>query len=265
MRRGNNGGVRRLEDGRLLAVDLGADFTAEHEWGIKDIERHFVLRPDAAPGVPRRTMTVVPSGLYRDDTHLGIGFRPSSSGGFGPHDLDELHIYDAYQKGFESQGAWSDGDFGVVFPQTDQGMVDRDDLWAAFQGCDVAFLFSNVGEHNPFARAGLNLAIVSRISTEVIDDLAAKDEDNDRLRAAAEATGIRARIDAASKRGTSAYDASKGYYALRPRWMDDEKTEVVFYLNPSEQSKNNYGWFTVADLDAWLRGEGPVVKSGPTR
>ena len=48
------------------------------------------------------------------------------------------------------------------------------------------------------------------------------------------------------------------YYALSLRWKDDDKKEVIFWLNPMEQDKNNFGWFTVEDLKDWAKGKGKI-------
>ena len=54
-------------------------------------------------------------------------------------------------------------------------------------------------------------------------------------------------------------DAGKRFFALSPKWKDDNKEEVVFWLNPIEQHIYNYGWFTVEDLKLWAKNEGPVM------
>ena len=55
-------------------------------------------------------------------------------------------------------------------------------------------------------------------------------------------------------------EADCKYYALSPRWADESKTEVKFWLNPYDQTNNNYGWYAVEDLEAWVNGEGPIPK-----
>ena len=41
--------------------------------------------------------------------------------------------------------------------------------------------------------------------------------------------------------------------------IEDEDGNLRVWLNPEEQDRNNFGWFTAEDLRAWSRGEGPVV------
>lgn len=271
MRRGNGGGIRRTESGEIESANLGADYTAEHEWGIKDLARDFGLDPSAAPGVPRRIIRNVPQhgGLFIDETLNALAYvgryNDSPDNRLSGHSATELG---RISEGESLAGAWSDGDFAVRFPDTEQGRKDVLDLWEAFDRKDIAFLFANVGD-NPFARAGLNLVIVSRLPQEIVDDLAEKDADNDRLLEAATATGIKPRIDAAVKAQGGSYRGLIGYYALSPRWATsirstadgalETKYPVIFWLNPTNQQDNKAGYFTVEQLDEWLAGNGPIV------
>lgn len=91
----------------------------------------------------------------------------------------------------------------------------------------------------------------SRVAPQVRADVLATDREHKRLLAAAAATGIEQRLKA----------AKRGWYALSPGWVDERKQEVHFFLNPMEQPRYNHGWFTVAELDAWAAGHGPVMKS----
>lgn len=276
MRRGRGGGIRRTEDGSIESANLGADYTSEHEWGIKGLERDFALDKTAAPGVPRRTIRVSPEGVTWD-VDENILFYAGNPWSNQPITLSKHAMTEIGQIRIETDpryidesevlaGAWSDGDFGVRFPKSGQGRQDVRDLLAAFERLDIAFLFANVG-NNPFARAGLNLVIVSRLPQEIVDDLAEKDMDRERLLAAAEATGIKARIDAANE-AEGGWRPSHGYYALSPSWASRIKStkdgpietayEVIFFLNPQEQQDTNSGYFTVEQLDQWLEGKGPI-------
>lgn len=59
--------------------------------------------------------------------------------------------------------------------------------------------------------------------------------------------------------------SGKKYFALSPRWADDQKKEVVFWLNPYDQDKYNSGWFSVQDLKDWAKDKGKVMKAQLTR
>ena len=53
--------------------------------------------------------------------------------------------------------------------------------------------------------------------------------------------------------------AGKKWYALSPGWRDKRKQHVDFFLNPCEQERYDFGWFTVEELRQWARDEGPVL------
>jgi hypothetical protein len=83
-----------------------------------------------------------------------------------------------------------------------------------------------------------------------------KDEDRINLHEAAKATGIEEKVCAALKSDFG----GKPFYALSPSWKNKQNTKhkVVFWLNPTDQQKNNYGWFTVEELEQWIEGKGPI-------
>ena len=252
MRRGFGGEIKRAADGRVEAVNLGSDYCAEHEQRADDLAEAFGLDAKAPAGVGRRMVRQLPKTLVLDAPRRLIVF---DKYGVSPeHVLDELgRVHDDEQMA----GAWDKQSFAVMFADSDQGRADMADLWAAFGRKDVALLFANT-HGNPFTRAGLVLAIASRLPGDLVEDMARTARDLDALRAAAVKTGIEKRIKAASRWGARDFDSRLGFVSLTPRWKDDTRREVVFLLNPSDQRANKYGTFSVADLDAWIAGEGPV-------
>ena len=254
MRRGVSGAaIYYTLDGKLQAVNLGADYTAEHEFGIEELKQAFGVDEKAPPGIKRNQIRLVPS-------HLGIRQDGGSSAVwyerwyYGHKPSSELDFYRYTRPSDPKQeivGAWSMQDFGVRLSNHDLAT----DLLEAFKRKDVAFLFGNTGE-NPFSRAGLVLAIVSRLPKEQLASIKAAHEDSDALARADKKTGIRKRLEAASKKGPG----PGRFYALSPRWKDESKTEIVYFLDPHEQTKYNSGWMAVEDLDAWISGTGKVIK-----
>jgi hypothetical protein len=77
--------------------------------------------------------------------------------------------------------------------------------------------------------------------------------DDPALAAAVAEAGLDKRLSAAGLIG----------YILKPRWLDNNRSDVIFYLNPAPaargQKKPNMGWVTVQDLLDWADGSGPVV------
>ena len=107
------------------------------------------------------------------------------------------------------------------------------------------------------------LAVVSRLPKEIVDSMEAQSRDAEALKKAADKTGIVKRLEKAkeSRPRASGWTRPFSYYALSPRWTDDTKKSVVFWLNPMDQENNSSGWFTVQDLDDWIAGKGKIPKT----
>lgn len=95
------------------------------------------------------------------------------------------------------------------------------------------------------------------------------DTERNRLQAAADATGIVQRIEAANRACGRRFPPFR-WHALSPDWAAgfrvdgkgfETDCDVVFFLNPAQQDRNNFGWFSVEELDLWLSGLGPIVKA----
>lgn len=265
MRRGNGGGIIRTEDDALLAVTLGADFTAEHEWGIEEIRQLYGI-DDSAEGIERRKIRLSPEkNIVVGDVKITSRdyskprAKPTATTWWGlvsdcypfRHDvvLDERMAQrcELYPYGdVELCGSWDGGSFGFLVK--DKTIVDE--IHAAILNCDLCIGLFNGQSWNPFSRSGLGLLIASRVPQSVRDNWLETDRDQRRLKEAALATGIAKRLA----------DAKIQYFALSPRWSDDTKKDVVFWLNPYDQHCNNSGWYTVKDLDQWIHGKGSVPK-----
>jgi hypothetical protein len=110
-----------------------------------------------------------------------------------------------------------------------------------------------LGSSYVFHNGGLKLVIVSKLPKEVIDQIYEADLDYKNLQEAAEKTGIYKILE---KAGKGKY---KGWMALSPSWKDDNKKEVIFWLNPEQQNIHQYGWYTVDDLKDWAKDRGKIM------
>jgi hypothetical protein len=234
-----------------MGVNLGADHCAEHEWGIKGLRSAFGLPGDDVFGIERRTITTLPKYLYQlkvdGDPAIVCAHWPESSEevGASPHVRGEL----TPRHGAKFGSAWDEASFGVRVPKGNPvpgiGFDYLEALWEAFVKKDVAIWLGGGGV---FKNSGLMLTIVSRMPGSLTTRMMEVDTDGAALRKEAEKTQIAEKLKAAGKR----------WFALSPRWKDSSKKEVVFWLNPEGQHLNNYGEFTVADLELWIKDQGPI-------
>lgn len=272
------GFVKLLEDdGHTFGFMLGPDFCAEHEIGIKDLEWTLGIGQDPkAMGLARRTAAATPPERavlmnefsYRNHALGQDGKRRKTMKGLALV-VDRRHTWMEPQKdpeyfkhltgrfanpveGEDATAAWDGGSF-AIFAYTDRARAALTRLYEGLQAGDFAAWIGGAPPSNPFSRSGLIVAIASLVPEEGAKVMLDADLERERLRKAAAKTGIESRLKEAGKR----------YFALSPKFRqpDDGRTSdhpVHFWLNPVDQSNNNYGWFTVEELDDWIEGRGPI-------
>lgn len=253
MRHANNAEVMKVDD-KLVGFNLGSDYCAEHEWGIKGILNEFKVNTDKI-GIDGRMVTVVPESLvYTDITYEKVRcyllvLVPYH---YQEDDLkitkNDLKRWELYTYRFEEKGittAWDEKSFAIFV--TDRYKNELKELYEAFLNLDVA-----VGVTPPeiFKNSGLKFCIKSRLAEETIQSIRDADLDYIALQEAAEKTNIKKILEKAGKK----------YFALSPCWKDENKKEVIFWLNPHYQNIDNFGWFTVEDLKDWAKGKGKIPK-----
>lgn len=287
MRRGHNNSWLKDEKGNLVALNLGADYTAEHEWGIKGIRSAFgLLEDETVFGVERRRITQIPGTRnWRGiDEHtllydeFGPKKRPEAALIFEKWGGDKLmealkkptgdNRYVAQEislpKWDEKLAAkndstyyylstsWSEDDFGIHV-RGEENVAKLHRLYDALLDKDLAIW---LGGGHVFQNAGLVLGIVSAIPEENLKTMREADENAAKLKLASKETGIEAFLQS----------KGKTWYALSPRWIfEDRKSKsafpVMYWLNPTEQQKYESNYFTVEELKQWAEETGPVIKA----
>jgi hypothetical protein len=243
---------------QVTALYLPADFVSEHEWGIKGLQNMFGIDEKAAPGIARRTINNVPQKLcYKRWSQKALLVLDRYQDFNNDESLAKIaNRYSCLSSHKAINAAWSDNAFGVL-TTCEQNSDYLQAIYEAIQRKDVA-VYIGGGSRNPFNRGGLLIAVVSAVPQEQLDQLRNHDEDADKLAAADESTGIKNKIHHSK------------YFALSPKWLTpnfksnnrdvSSKYPVIYWLNPTRQDKNNFGWFTVEELELWLEGKGPIPK-----
>lgn len=239
MRRGTFDRKWIMDGDTFIGVSLGSDYCAEHEWGIKDIREDFGVRKSV---IEKRLLGLksVEVQLYGIDVRMIHKNRLSFFNQGDTYVLGYTNGNPEYLKSlFKTEkeylertleglvGLWDGRSFAVISKDKEKMEALRD----AFEAKDIAIF---MGASDVFSNgSGLNLCIASKMPQEVKDGM----------------TGIEDRLQKAKCR----------YYALSPRWKPGtNQTEVDFWLYPMDQQDNNYGQFTVEELDQWIKGEGPI-------
>lgn len=254
--------------GEVVGLNLGADYCAEHEFGIKQLKTILGVQDQNPQGISSRKITQTPQeniyildevrkkktgktmliveGRYTIETinqslkNLPSDFKPYAPRGQQPDLLT----------------AWGEGGLCVVASKEE----DKQNLRLIIQALKNQDLAMWLGGGGVFQNAGLVLAIISKVDETQKKTMADADEEALKLKLADEATGIKQQLS----------EARKGFYALSPAWSESIKRTkdgeiktaypVIYFLNPYEQNQYNSGWYTVEQLQAWTRGEGPIVK-----
>ena len=241
-------GVIRDEQGGFVGFNLGSDHCAEHEWGIPELTRAFGLDTNKL-GIPGKMVTELPEGLSL------IKGRGSRSIIYTPYADSVVEVAKKYKLlraihqgkiGQDIVTAWAEAEF--LLKVSNKLYKEIDELWAAFQRKDVAIW---IGGGNPFGGHGLVLAIASKVPADKAQYMYDCEHETWRLNEYMKQTGIEDKLKS----------AGCGFHALRPAAFKNKDTgaeEIRFFLNPMQQRDNNYGWFSLAELEAWARGEGPI-------
>jgi hypothetical protein len=274
MRRAND--IKVLTEGtEFIGIGLGADFCAEHEWGIKELISAFDIRDSdiATYGVEKRRINKVPENLKfaieKDKAALvfrKFWFRCPTNPTVKDLENGELQMHG------DINTAWSDGEFGILV-KGEENLKWLKELHEAFQRKDVAFW---IGGSGPFRNGGLTFGIISKLPEEAKLAIYTADFGFHKLDEADKATGIREKLIAANKKelenktASTPWDCTCGFTGLRAAWtssmlhsLGERKTthEVIYWVNPHDNRKNNYGWFTVEELEQWTEGKGPIPKT----
>jgi len=231
-------------DSATFGVGLGSDFCSEHEWGIAGLANAFDLnREPTVFGIDRRIIRRVPPGLKEFD------FTPDQTYGlyylcYGDLMLeyaDELRKRKIDRTSLRA--AWDEASFGVVSDDPAEKKFIWE-LYGEFQKKNGVITFvKGMGIENP----GLCLLIADRIPQSIRDGWYDADKDRHDLLEEMEKSGIEALLKEKGKR----------YFGLSPRRQEDGS--VLYSLNPYDQNRNKWGFYTLEELQEWASDRGPII------
>ncbi len=247
------------------AINIGADYCAEHERGIGILWKEIGAN-QSEDGLKRYTATNDLKPLLFTKTIGGFIYltfgnsakwlkvdiatarKKVTKNTFWGIDRDEDRV----------RAAWSSTNFGLSVSKKMKNDTDQLDfikeLIKAIKKGDLAVWFGGEGANNPFARAGLVIAIASRVPKEVDDYMKQCHEDEHKLEAADKATGIHDLFKAKELH----------VWCCKPSWVTDpkEKERTIHPIHYWLNHKDYYGWFTVEELVEWANGvEGNAVET----
>lgn len=259
-RSGSGSGFVHDEKGNLLGFFLKPDFCAEHEGGLSHLRQIFGVNTseDDQCGVEARRIRYVKDG---DNLHYFSQAKKALLTGqafYKPTPLQQQikeaareFSWELEECGFGSQ--WSDRGFSVCVTGA-ENVDNLEKIYQAFLEKDVLIMYG--GGNRVFSGGGLVVGIISALPEDIVTHIYKTDKDARELKLAAQKTGV--------------YDliGHEHYFALSPRWANEDVDSlypVIFWLNPTDQETNAYGYFTVEQLIDWITGkapDGPIANRG---
>ena len=253
--------IAKDENGKIFGICFGYDYCAEHEWGIKGIRRSLGIwegDPKTEEKVFGFARHIISNGdkvkflKYQNKYYIYLVEKWS-------YQTDEDYI-NSIKKMIKSH-TYSSRDILSMWGENAFlfGCSDKE----AMKAIHTAFINNNIvygfkGSNNPFGGRGLYFGIRSELSDE--DEAEVIQSQKDELNKWKEvyANGI---LDRLEKAGCK-------YFACSPRRIEVKDSngqqessalkDIIFWLNPQNQQNNDFGWFTVEQLDQWTKGEGPI-------
>ena len=252
------------ENNNFIGINLGWDYTAEHEWGIEELEEDFGItgldaNGNQMYGVERHLITKMCDDYFFSDTQLNnveysvLGYRrfmrdTELYNKSGTLKSKTFKLYEFPLHMFESTDVaslWNSRSFAICVKRENRPYLKE--LYEAMLTKNVSILV--LPRTNPYGGTGLCVVIASRmLNTSMGKDLYDKDKETEKLYYEVKATHIEEILKKANKK----------YYALSPSY--DENGNLRFWLNPKEQSIYSMGWYSLEDLMAWANETGPVIK-----
>ncbi len=238
----------------IAGINLGFDFVSEHEWGYKDLKQSL--------GLPIKSFLdtfddlIIPSNnpdvryMHTKDYFACGMLRPwrNATEEFEKKVREESKY--PRTNGFHTM--WDSNEFMIIGYGTCAEYAKL--LYQKMMDGKVALKQGSA----IFGGGGLCFFFIDRIPQIMIKEFNESCDDCKRLHAASDATGIAKRLA----------DAGLRYYALSPRWSTNNKSSkrtVEYWLNPMDQQKHEHGHYTVAELDEWIAGKGPVIEKKKKR
>jgi hypothetical protein len=290
MRRAYNDYGLIIIDDVFIGISLGYDFTAEHEWGIKGINRICAI-PESSKknmGVKNRTITKSPKIVFKEKTHKKVKFALLYTGTewrsdeenekYVPRDLENYVSDLEWKVDFEQKHpndkgnikdniitAWDENSFGVGV-MGEKEVEYLKEIKTALENCNLTITRINIQPTNPFANASLSLLITDRIPKEALEQMYLADKEYYDREDYEKKIGMKKILE---KYGNKNGYKNKNYFcACSPKWIDyddaenreeikkkyNTKYDIIYWVNYSDDD-NNYGYYSVEEIREWLKGK----------
>lgn len=193
-------------DGKFVGICLGADFVAEHEWGIQKLCSKFGTGTDMSIcGVERHRIKHYPKDFGIYPTRINLAYPEKGTAKRFVLTTTEDFKYSfkeiKYCKSNELSGMWDGSDFLVSVNPEDKPKLEL--IYDAVLSGDACITYKN---KTGFIPGGLCILIISALPESTLKEWKEMHEDQLKLEEASKSTGIHATLK----------EANKKYFALSP-------------------------------------------------
>ncbi len=256
------------ENDEFLAVSLGKDFAAEHEWGISDMLIAFKAKGSGKKIVYglEKDLITLNSIKYYSIKDEGNDFFVITSHNYPINSITQFqdNLYQCKtSKGdiIDMWSAWDRKDFILVFKDTLAAKKVYESIIRSFKKKDIVLTLSDMRSYS--GGSGLHIVKYSRIPKFIIEDKIARSKHVHSIEKAFKThpTIIRlGKVKEDWRRQYGVHDTPYDALALVPK--GDSISDISIWLNPCHQSHLNCGWLSFKDIDNWIDGvPGAVIKS----
>ncbi len=261
-----------MNEEHTIGVNLGADFCAEHEWGIEGLMQTFGIENDESiMGIERYRIRTP-----KDDCVFLIEENKNNAALIVVRDYDAKYLVGKKLGEFQELSmsvndelvtAWCKDSLGIRVKKP-KNIKKLKQIHKAIMNREAAIW---LGGGWVFQNAGLVIGIIKQIPEHLRKEMYDVHIDRQKLKEAAAEIDIRERIDAFNEEYAkqhnnefySRFQPPCGYLSLSPKWLGASRTSkyrVMYWLNPRNFETQESGYYTVEELELWMKGEGPVFK-----
>lgn len=242
----------RDENNEFLGFALEANFYAEHEWGIKEMQRLFgikILFPKEE--VEKKYKNILSKFFYKMNYDLPVSHNSKNLRVIETKDTIFLCPKDYEIQFIENKcyflkdeitaGMWDSKSFVIALKNTEENKQYFNELIKAEAENQLVIGFF------PELAKDLIIAKLSNFPISEIENYKEKRKDAIKLYEDFHNTKIEKILK----------ENNKKFNSLTPKYIEGK---LCAWLNPTEQYQYNYGWFSIEDLKLWADNKGPILK-----
>lgn len=252
----------------FVAISLGSDFTAEHEWGITELHAKFKTKgfgKKVIYGLESDLITKPSIHSYNltegDDNFFIITSCSYPIRAVSNYKDNLLQFRTSRNDVIDMWSAWDQNDFILIFKESHAAKKICESIIKCFKHKDIVLTLLRM---EPLTLgSGLHIVRYSKIPKAIIEDKIKKIKHMYTIKRTFESHPAVIKLEKARKNWCKHYNVSStpfDSFALVPK--GDSVDTISIWLNPKNQAHLNSGWISFKDIEDWVEGlPGAVIKS----